>query len=89
MRLFLPVFAAFALAVVGIPVQAEAAGPVKTVAKGTATVGKGVAKGTATVGKGVARGTVKAGKGVARGTGKVAKGSGRFVCRVFTLGRRC
>ncbi|MGI8852306.1 MAG: hypothetical protein ACR2GC_03215 [Methyloceanibacter sp.] len=78
MRLFLPVFAAFALAVVGIPVQAEAAGPVKTVAKGTATVGKGVA-----------RGTVKAGKGVARGTGKVAKGSGRFVCRVFTLGRRC
>lgn len=78
MRLFLPVFAALALAVVGIPAQAEAAGPVKTVAKGTATVGKGVA-----------RGTVKAGKGVARGTGKVAKGSGRFVCRVFTLGRRC
>jgi hypothetical protein len=78
MRLFLPVFAAFALAVVGIPGQAEAAGPVKTVAKGTATAGKTVA-----------RGTVKAGKGVARGTGKVAKGSGRFVCRVFTLGRRC
>jgi hypothetical protein len=78
MRLFLPVFAAIALAVVAIPAQAEAAGPVKTVAKGTATAGKAVARGTATVGK-----------GVARGTGKVAKGSGRFVCRVFTLGRRC
>jgi len=78
MRLFLPVFAAFTLAVVAIPAHTEAAGPVKTVAKGTATAGKTVA-----------RGTVRAGKGVARGTAKVAKGSGRFVCRVFTLGRRC
>jgi len=76
MRFVLPVLAAFALAVASIP--AEAAGPIRTVAKGTATVGKGVAKGTVT-----------AGRGVARGTAKVAKGSGRFVCRVFTLGRRC
>jgi hypothetical protein len=78
MRLILPIFAAFALAVVAVPAQAEAAGPVKTVAKGTATAGKAVVRGTAT-----------AGKGVARGTAKVAKGSGRLVCKVFTLGRRC
>lgn len=88
MRLILPIFAAFALTVVAVPVYAQT-GPVKTVAKGTATAGKAVVRGTVTAGKGVARGTATAGKGVARGTAKVAKGSGRLVCRVFTLGRRC
>lgn len=57
---------------------AYADGPIKSVAKGTATVGKGIVKGTAT-----------AGKGIVKGTGTVLKKTGKGVACVFTLGNRC
>ena len=57
---------------------AFADGPIKSVAKGTATVGKGIVKGTAT-----------AGRGIVKGTGTVLKKTGKGVACVFTLGNRC
>lgn len=75
------VFASLVLAAsLSVPMAstAFAAEPIKTVAKGTATVGKGIVKGTATVGR-----------GIVRGTGTVLKKTGKGVACVFTLGNRC
>ncbi len=57
---------------------AYADGPIKSVAKGTATVGKGLVKGTA-----------QAGKGIVRGTGTVLKKTGQGIACIATLGNRC
>jgi hypothetical protein len=77
-------------------VGAQAQGPVRGVAKGTATVGTGLAQGTAQAGTGVARGTVtaakgvgQAGAGVAKGTATVAKKTGKGVWCIVTLGFGC
>src|ERR1051325_7546622 len=56
-------------------VAAQAQGPVRGVAKGTATVGTGLAQGTAQAGTGVARGTVTAAKGVGQAGAGVARGT--------------
>ena len=50
---------------------------------------KSVAKGTATVGKGLVQGTVTAGKGIVKGTGTVLKKTGQGIACVATLGNRC
>jgi len=68
MRIF--ILAALLIAAFALP--AHAVEPVKSAAKGTATVAKGAAKGTATVAKGAAKGTAAAGRGVAHGARCVA-----------------
>jgi hypothetical protein len=68
MRIFM--LAALLIAAFSLP--AHAVEPVKSAAKGTATVAKGAAKGTATVAKGAAKGTAAAGRGVAQGARCVA-----------------
>jgi hypothetical protein len=76
MRLTLALFSAILFAAFALP--AEAAQPVR-----------GVAKGTATAAQGVAKGTVQAGRGVVRGTATAARGTARGLRCVVTLGRRC
>ena len=61
-----------ALLIAAFALPAHAVEPVKSAAKGTATVAKGAAKGTATVAKGAAKGTAAAGRGVAHGARCVA-----------------
>ena len=50
------IFILAALLIAAFALPAHAVEPVKSAAKGTATVAKGAAKGTATVGRGVANG---------------------------------
>jgi hypothetical protein len=69
MRIFI-LIAAFAL-------PAHAVEPVKSAARGTATVAKGAAKGTATVAKGAARGTATVARGAAKGTAAAGRGVAR------------
>ena len=74
MRIF--ILATLLIAAFALP--AHAVEPVKSAARGTATVAKGAAKGTAAAGRGVARGTVAVGRTTGRGARCVA-----------TLFRRC
>jgi hypothetical protein len=82
-----------ALLIAAFALPAHAVAPLRSAAKGTATVAKGAAKGTATVAKGAAKGTATVAKGAAKGTTTVAKGAANGVAHgarcVATLFHRC
>jgi hypothetical protein len=78
-----------ALLIAAFALPAHAVEPVKSAAKGTATVAKGAAKGTATVAKGAAKGTATVAKGAAKGTAAAGRGVAHGARCVATLFHRC